>query len=123
MFSWRNKAINEKILSSDSSEYQSEIQTVDAQESYNGGVLILVTGHLTGKDNVKRSFTQTFFLAPQEKGYFVLNDIFRYTDAIHNQQQVKNASAIAPEVPTSHEHGISAAIPNISSLLIDPPLQ
>ncbi|CAA6664093.1 unnamed protein product [Spirodela intermedia] len=91
------EAINEKILSSDSSEYQSEILTVDAQESYNSGVLILVTGHLTGKDNVKRSFTQTFFLAPQEKGYFVLNDIFRYTDATHHQQQVKNASTIAPE--------------------------
>ncbi|CAA7400615.1 unnamed protein product [Spirodela intermedia] len=98
------EAINEKILSSDSSEYQSEILTVDAQESYNGGVLILVTGHLTGKDNVKRSFTQTFFLAPQEKGYFVLNDIFRYTDATHHQQQVKNASTIAPEVSMSHEH-------------------
>ena len=25
-------------------------------------------------------FTQSFFLAPQDKGYFVLNDVFRYVD-------------------------------------------
>lgn len=29
---------------------------------------------------MRRKFTQTFFLAPQDKGYFVLNDIFRYVD-------------------------------------------
>ena len=26
----------------------------------------------------KRNFVQTFFLAVQERGYFVLNDLFRY---------------------------------------------
>ncbi|OAY69623.1 putative G3BP-like protein [Ananas comosus] len=69
-------AINEKILSMDF--LRAEIKTVDAQQSLGGGVIVLVTGHLTGKDNVKRDFTQSFFLAPQEKGFFVLNDIFRY---------------------------------------------
>jgi hypothetical protein len=28
----------------------------------------------------RRNFVQTFFLAPQEKGYFVLNDIFHFID-------------------------------------------
>ncbi|KAF0892661.1 hypothetical protein E2562_017640 [Oryza meyeriana var. granulata] len=41
-------------------------------------VTVLVTGHLTGSDDVRREFSQSFFLAPQEKGYFVLNDILRY---------------------------------------------
>ncbi|KAK9138409.1 hypothetical protein Sjap_009003 [Stephania japonica] len=72
--------INEKILSLGYSDYLAEIKTVDAQESYNGGVLVLVTGYLTGKDGVKRNFTQSFFLAPQDRGYFVLNDIFRYVE-------------------------------------------
>jgi hypothetical protein len=53
---------------------------VDAQDSFNGGVLVLVTGHLTGKDSLRRKFSQSFFLAPQDKGYFVLNDVFRYVD-------------------------------------------
>ncbi|MFS7915963.1 putative Ras GTPase-activating protein-binding protein [Helianthus anomalus] len=29
-------------------------------------------------DNIQQQFTQSFFLAPQDKGYFVLNDMFRY---------------------------------------------
>ena len=39
-----------------------------------------MTGYLTGKDSLRRKFTQSFFLAPQDKGYFVLNDAFRYVD-------------------------------------------
>ncbi|XP_068655244.1 nuclear transport factor 2-like [Aristolochia californica] len=76
------QAIDEKIRSLDYSESRAEIKTVDAQESFNGGVLVLVTGCLTGKDKVKRNFTESFFLAPQDKGYFVLNDIFRYVDDV-----------------------------------------
>ncbi|XP_008795224.1 nuclear transport factor 2-like [Phoenix dactylifera] len=57
------QAINEKILSMDYREFEAEKKTVDAQESLDGGVFLLVTGYLTGKDNIKRSFTQSFFLA------------------------------------------------------------
>lgn len=79
------QAINEKMLEMDYSEFSAEIKTVDAQESLNGGVIVLVTGYLTGKDLVKKDFTQSFFLAPQDKGYFVLNDIFRYVDETDHQ--------------------------------------
>ncbi|KAK7395426.1 hypothetical protein VNO78_15984 [Psophocarpus tetragonolobus] len=72
--------INRKILSLGYGELSAEIVSVDAQESYGGGVLVLVTGFMIGKDDVKQKFTQCFFLAPQEKGYFVLNDVFRYVD-------------------------------------------
>ncbi|XP_022758738.1 putative G3BP-like protein isoform X2 [Durio zibethinus] len=79
------QAIDEKILSLGYGEFTAEITTVDAQDSHNGGVLVLVTGYLTGKDKVKRKFTQSFFLAPQDKGYFVLNDVFRYVDEAKHQ--------------------------------------
>ena len=75
-----DQAINEKILSLHYGELSAQILTVDAQDSFNGGVLVLVTGYLTGKDSLRRKFTQSFFLAPQDKGYFVLNDVFRYVD-------------------------------------------
>ncbi|KAJ6807950.1 ras GTPase-activating protein-binding protein 1-like [Iris pallida] len=78
-------AINQKILAMNYSEFRAEIKTVDAQDSLSGGVIVLVTGYLTGKDEVKRDFTQSFFLAPQDKGYFVLNDIFRYTEKADHQ--------------------------------------
>ncbi|XP_047331706.1 nuclear transport factor 2-like [Impatiens glandulifera] len=74
------QAINEKIISLNCNNYRAEINNADAQDSYNNGVFVQVTGSLTGKDNVSRKFAQSFFLAPQEKGYFVLNDIFRYVE-------------------------------------------
>lgn len=64
----------------DYKNYKAEIKTADAQDSLKDGVIILVTGCLTGVDNLRRGFIQTFFLAPQDNGYFVLNDVFRYLD-------------------------------------------
>ncbi|XP_071720603.1 nuclear transport factor 2-like [Rutidosis leptorrhynchoides] len=58
-----------------------EIKTVHALESWDRGVLVLVAGSVHIKDfSSRRNFVQTFFLAPQEKGYFVLNDIFQFID-------------------------------------------
>ncbi|KAK6145121.1 hypothetical protein DH2020_021941 [Rehmannia glutinosa] len=76
------QAINEKIVSLNYGELRAEIKSVDAQESFNGGVHVLVTGYLTGKDNTVKKFAQSFFLAPQDRGYFVLNDMFRYVDNV-----------------------------------------
>ena len=64
----------------DYKNYKAEIKSADAQDSFKDGVVNLVTGCLTGKDKLKRKFAQTFFLAPQDKGYFVLNDVFRYVE-------------------------------------------
>ncbi|KAK8948771.1 hypothetical protein KSP39_PZI005436 [Platanthera zijinensis] len=82
-------AIDEKIRSMDYNECQTKIKTVDAQESLDGGVIVLVTGYLIGKDFVKKDFTQTFFLATQDNdnSYYVLNDIFRYVEDTDLQQQ------------------------------------
>ncbi|KAK8694051.1 hypothetical protein V6N13_071613 [Hibiscus sabdariffa] len=58
-----------------------EIKTINALDSWNGGVLVMVSGSVKIKDfNGRRKFVQTFFLAPQDKGYFVLNDIFQFID-------------------------------------------
>lgn len=95
------QAINEKILSLDYIKFRAELKTVDAQESFSGGVIVLVTGYLSGEDSIKRSFTQTFFLAPQEKGYFVLNDMFRYMDDVehHGGNQALVNGATPPQTP------------------------
>lgn len=74
------KGINDLILSLDCKDYKAEILTADAQASHMNGVIVLVTGCLTGKDNVRRKFTESFFLAPQDKGYYVLNDAFRFVE-------------------------------------------
>ncbi|KAI4349341.1 hypothetical protein L6164_009940 [Bauhinia variegata] len=56
-----------------------EITTINSLDSWNRGVLVVVSGLVKIRDE-KRKFVQTFFLAPQENGYFVLNDIFQFND-------------------------------------------
>lgn len=80
LFKILEQGINEKIVSLDFQNYYTQILTADAQFSYKDGVIVLVTGCITGNNKVKRKFTQSFFLAPQDNGYFVLNDVFRYID-------------------------------------------
>ncbi|WOL09942.1 G3BP-like protein isoform X2 [Canna indica] len=64
-----------------------EIKTAQFLESWNGGVIAMVSGYVQLKDySVRRKFVQTFFLAPQEKGYFVLNDIFHFLEEEHAHQ-------------------------------------
>ena len=50
-----------------------EIKTAHSLESWNGGVLVMVSGSVHLKNFAgRRNFVQTFFLAPQEKGYLYL---------------------------------------------------
>ncbi|KAJ0740151.1 putative Ras GTPase-activating protein-binding protein [Helianthus annuus] len=94
-------AINDKILSLNYGDFRAEIRTVDAQESMNGGVSVLVTGYLTGKDDIPQNFTQSFFLAPQDKGYFVLNDMFRYVENAnhHGEDHASDEDVLASVTP------------------------
>ena len=100
------QGINEKILSLDYANHKAEINTADAQKSHKEGVTVLVTGCLMGKDNLKRKFAQSFFLAPQDNGYFVLNDVFRYVEDGEPLENHKvNGVHDAPRVPSAPEPG------------------
>ncbi|KAK1284219.1 hypothetical protein QJS10_CPB21g00170 [Acorus calamus] len=69
-----------------------EIKTAHFLESWNGGVLATVGGLVRTKEfDNRRQFVQTFFLAPQEKGYFVLNDICQFLDEEIIQQHPASA--------------------------------
>lgn len=57
---------------------------MDSQVSANEGVLISVLGELTNNGQSAQKFVETFFLAPQPNGYYVLNNIFRFLkDKVH----------------------------------------
>ena len=72
-----------------------QILSVDAQTSLNGGVVVHATGFLTLKGAVSpRPFAQVFFLAQQEIGYYVLNDLFCWLQ--------REEAAEAPE-PSPHQ--------------------
>ncbi|KAH9610302.1 hypothetical protein KSS87_000358 [Heliosperma pusillum] len=92
------------ILELGCKNYNIEILTADAQASYENGVTVLVTGCLTGEDDVRRKFTESFFLAPQDSGYFVLNNTFRFIDEIRfpvKDSVEEHCDKIAPTTPIS----------------------
>ena len=89
-----------------------EIKTINSLDSWNGGVLVMVSGSVKIKDfNGRRKFVQTFFLAPQDKGYFVLNDIFQYFD---------DGMIYQHPASTLQENRLDAQL-NVSSPVAEPP--
>ncbi|KAI9463013.1 hypothetical protein F5148DRAFT_1211942 [Russula earlei] len=70
--------IHNKITSIGFEDCKVFIHSVDAQSSTNGGIIIQVIGEMSNRGEPWRKFVQTFFLAEQPNGYFVLNDIFRF---------------------------------------------
>ncbi|XP_058193625.1 nuclear transport factor 2-like [Rhododendron vialii] len=99
------QGIKQMILSFDYIGCKAEIKTVDSLDSCKEGVIVLVTGWLTGKDHVTRSFSQTFFLAPQPTGYYVLNDVFRFVDEVKastpSESEFSDANENAASTPST----------------------
>ncbi|KAG0749356.1 hypothetical protein G6F57_004721 [Rhizopus arrhizus] len=54
------------------------VTQVDSQLSANDGILIHVLGEMCNQNGPSQKFSQTFFLATQPNGYYVLNDMFRF---------------------------------------------
>ncbi|ODN84752.1 hypothetical protein, variant [Cryptococcus amylolentus CBS 6039] len=79
------------------------IHSMDSQSSAEGGIVIMVLGELCNNNQAWRKFSQTFFLAPQTGGYFVLNDIFRYLNEEVDEQKSEDGhqeeAQLEPEAP------------------------
>nr|XP_043610952.1 nuclear transport factor 2 isoform X2 [Erigeron canadensis] len=72
-----------------------EIKTINSLESWSQGIVVVVSGSVKSKlFSGWRKFVQTFFLAPQDKGYFVMNDIFHF---ISEEVTHHRPSTVAPE--------------------------
>lgn len=86
--------INEKIKQLDFQDCKVRVLNVDSQASF-GNILITVIGEISNKSEPSRKFVQTFVLAEQPNGYYVLNDIFRYLieeeDELVNEQTAPTA--------------------------------
>lgn len=110
------QAISEKIRSLDLSECKIRVLNVDSQSSYDN-IVVQVIGEMSNKNQPHHKFVQTFILATQPNGYFVLNDIFRYlnededeivedepvpeeTASVSEQAQSEQAPGEAVPVPT-----------------------
>ncbi|KAG0224528.1 hypothetical protein B0O80DRAFT_500654 [Mortierella sp. GBAus27b] len=65
------------------------VRTVESQASLNGGIMVQVLGEMSNKGSPSQRFVQTFFLAEQHQGYYVLNDIFRYIKDINDEVEAE----------------------------------
>ncbi|KAI9803695.1 MAG: hypothetical protein M1833_000607 [Piccolia ochrophora] len=70
-------SIMERIKELNFQNCKVRLSNVDFQSSFNN-IVIQVIGEMSNQGAPHRKFVQTFVLAEQPNGYFVLNDVFRY---------------------------------------------
>jgi len=93
--------IHDRILALDFQDCRVYVSNVDSQSSAEGGIIVQVLGEISNKNQPWRKFAQTFFLAEQTNGYFVLNDIFRY---LKEDEHEDEESATSSSLPPSSSH-------------------
>ncbi|RMZ79992.1 hypothetical protein DV738_g2970, partial [Chaetothyriales sp. CBS 135597] len=103
------KAICDKIKSLDIQDCKVRVLNVDSQASFNN-IVVQVIGELSNKNQPHHKFVQTFVLAEQPNGYFVLNDIFRYLS--DDEDEIVDDQV--PQPPLSAEEPSTTAAPEVS---------
>lgn len=93
----RLQAISERIKELDIQDCKVRVTNVDSQES-GRDIVVQVIGEMSNKSAPHRKFVQTFILAEQPNGYYVLNDIFRYI-ADEEEEEVEEHMPQAEDVP------------------------
>ncbi|EXJ88224.1 hypothetical protein A1O1_05154 [Capronia coronata CBS 617.96] len=108
------KAISEKIKALDFQDCKVRVLNVDSQSSYSN-IVVQVIGEMSNKSEPHHKFVQTFVLAEQPNGYFVLNDIFRYlsdeVDEIVEDEQPQ--PEVPAEQPATPAEGLTEPQPHI----------
>lgn len=100
------QSINERIKQLDFQDCKVRVNNVDSQGS-DQNIVIQVIGEISNKSAPHRKFCQTFVLAEQTNGYFVLNDIFRY---LNEDEEVYDGEEPQP-APTGYQEPASTNEP------------
>ncbi|PGH17124.1 hypothetical protein AJ79_01262 [Helicocarpus griseus UAMH5409] len=91
------KAINDRIKELDYQDCKVRVLNVDSQASFEN-ILVTVIGEISNKSAAPRRFVQTFVLAEQPNGYYVLNDIIRYLAEEQEEEEEAPAEEVAGAV-------------------------
>jgi hypothetical protein len=92
------------------------VTNVDSQGS-DQNIVIQVIGEISNKGQPHKKFCQTFVLAEQTNGYFVLNDIFRYIAEEPEEEEEQLQQDL-----TAPAHGVQEPIPTTTEEIDDLPL-
>ncbi|GAA6021089.1 hypothetical protein JCM10207_003359 [Rhodosporidiobolus poonsookiae] len=110
--------IHAKVMSLGFDDCKVYISNVDSQSSAAGGIIVQVIGEMSNANGPWRKFAQTFFLAEQENGYFVLNDICRYIKEEGDETDTAAAAPSADHQQTSLP--VAGEVPaSVQSVLFD----
>ena len=87
---------------------------MDSQESFKN-ILVQVIGEMSNKAAPHRKFVQSFVLAEQPNGYFVLNDIFRYLVEEEEEDPMEPEGSAIPEPPPTATAEAEAEVETLTS--------
>ncbi|KAH7402461.1 hypothetical protein BKA66DRAFT_403968 [Pyrenochaeta sp. MPI-SDFR-AT-0127] len=111
------KAINERIKELEFKDTKVRVTNVDSQGS-DANIVIQVIGEISNQGQPHKRFVQTFVLAGQTNGYFVLNDIFRYLaeepEEEEESQQEPDLSANGVQEPAATTTAAAAETETLS---------
>ncbi|KAI9724768.1 MAG: hypothetical protein M1812_000043 [Candelaria pacifica] len=102
------RAINERIKDLEIQDCKVRVSNVDSQASFQN-IVVQVIGEMSNKSAPHRKFVQTFVLAEQPNGYFVLNDIFRYINEEEEEDDLEAAPAQGNDTPQISDHAHDTA--------------
>lgn len=113
------QAISDKIKSLDFQDCKVRVLNVDSQASFSN-IVVQVIGEMSNKSEPHHKFVQTFVLAEQPNGYFVLNDIFRYLS--DDEDEIVEDEQPQPEIPAEKAptpaEGVTEAQPNTDDQVV-----
>ncbi|RYC54503.1 hypothetical protein CHU98_g11707 [Xylaria longipes] len=87
--------IQDRIKDLDFQNCKVRVSNVDSQASFEN-IVIQVIGETSNKAGDPKKFVQTFVLAQQPSGYFVLNDILRFIDDEGEEEPTEQPEVEAP---------------------------
>lgn len=87
-----SQPINERIKELEFKDTKVRVTNVDSQGS-DANIVIQVIGEISNQGQPHKRFVQTFVLAEQTNGYFVLNDIFRYLAEEPEEEELQQEQA------------------------------
>ncbi|KAI8628612.1 hypothetical protein F5Y19DRAFT_107355 [Xylariaceae sp. FL1651] len=109
------QTIQDRIKELDFQNCKVRVSNVDSQASFEN-IVIQVIGETSNKAGDPKKFVQTFVLAQQPSGYFVLNDILRYIDEEGDEEPaeptVQEAPAAEAEIPAEVEEEVKEDEPS-----------
>ncbi|KAI0976304.1 hypothetical protein F4678DRAFT_220361 [Xylaria arbuscula] len=124
--------IQDRIKDLDFQNCKVRVSNVDSQASFEN-IVIQVIGETANKAGDPKKFVQTFVLAQQPAGYFVLNDILRFIDEEGEEEPAEQAeqeaeveaAPVAEETKESEpvEESVEAQTPSFDAEAIDKKLE